>query len=38
MQQVRNFFEGLRLLFDRRRTDHEIDEEIDGFAGSLGRT
>ena len=31
MHQLRNFFQGLRLLFDRQRTDREIDEEIDGF-------
>ena len=31
MHQLRNLFQGLRLLFDRRRTDREIDEEIDGF-------
>ena len=28
---LRNLLQGLRLLFDRRRTDREIDEEIDGF-------
>jgi predicted permease len=31
MHQLRNLFQGLRSLFDRRRTDREIDEEIDGF-------
>ena len=31
MHQLRNLFQGLRLLFDRRRTDREIDEEIDSF-------
>jgi hypothetical protein len=31
MHQLRNLFLGLRSLFDRRRTDREIDEEIDGF-------
>jgi MacB-like periplasmic core domain len=31
MHQLRNLLQGLRSLFDRRRTDWEIDEEIDGF-------
>ncbi len=31
MHQLRNLSQGLRLLFDRQRTDREIDEEIDGF-------
>jgi predicted permease len=31
MHQLRNLLQGLRSLFDRRRTDCEIDEEIDGF-------
>jgi predicted permease len=31
MHQLRNLFQGLRSLFDRRRTDREIDDEIDGF-------
>ncbi len=31
MQQIRNFFAGLRLLIDKRRTDRDIDEEIDAF-------
>ncbi len=31
MYQLRNLFQGLRSLFDRRRTDREIDDEIDGF-------
>jgi predicted permease len=31
MHKLRNLFQGLRSLFDRRRTDREIDEEIDGF-------
>jgi predicted permease len=31
MHQLRNLFHGLRSLFDRRRTDREIDEELDGF-------
>src|ERR1700733_6556402 len=31
MHQLRNLFQGLRSLFDRRRTDREIDEEIDSF-------
>jgi hypothetical protein len=31
MHQIRNLFQGLRSLFDRRRTDREIDEELDGF-------
>jgi predicted permease len=31
MHHLRNFFQGLRLLFDKQRTDREIDEEIDGF-------
>ena len=31
MHQLRNLFQGLRLLVDRRGTDREIDEEIDGF-------
>jgi hypothetical protein len=26
MHQLRNLFQGLRLLLDRRRTDREIDE------------
>ena len=31
MHQLRNLLQGLRSLFDRGRTDREIDEEIDGF-------
>ena len=31
MYQLRNLLQGLRSLFDRGRTDREIDEEIDGF-------
>jgi predicted permease len=31
MHQLRNLFHGLRSLFDRRRTDREIDEELDAF-------
>jgi hypothetical protein len=31
MHRLRNLFQGLRSLFDRRRTDREIDEELDGF-------
>ena len=29
MHQLKNLLQGLRSLFDRRRTDREIDEEID---------
>src|ERR1700709_1876065 len=31
MHQLRNLFHGLWSLFDRRRTDREIDEELDAF-------
>lgn len=31
MHQIRNLLQGLRSLFDRRRTEREIDEEINGF-------
>lgn len=31
MYQLRNLLQGLRSLFDRRRNNREIDEEIDGF-------
>src|SRR5580658_1858566 len=31
MHQLRNLLQGLRYLFDRERTNREIDEEIDSF-------
>ena len=31
MHQLRNLFQGLRSLFDKQRTDREIDDEIDDF-------
>src|SRR5579863_7172889 len=31
MHQLRSLLQGIRSLFDRRRADREIDEEIDGF-------
>lgn len=31
MHQLKNLLQGVRSLFDKRRTDEEIDEEIDGF-------